>query len=202
MGKARAARREQRQAKRAVAKESRGTKYANQKGGIGKRQRSSVHHASASVSDEAPMAVIRDGTAMWLGAEGPAAPTSAPKHEEALDASDELPTAHKKLRALRKKLRHVAELRERRRRGEELDGAQQALLRGEAALREEVARFETAAGDDVAAAAPETTDPDVGAEDASEGEGEADEPLPVNRLERARALKRRKHLEKLRRKKI
>jgi len=74
------------------------------------------------------MAVIRDGKAVWLGGGAPAAPRAEEREHAADDdgPTTDGPSVDKKLRALRKKLRRVAVLKERRRRGEELDAAQQA----------------------------------------------------------------------------
>ena len=206
MGKARAARREQRHAKREVAKSSRPTKYARQKGGgVGKARR--WGGASTDV-DEAPLAVIRDGQAVWAGSEGPARATQAPAHvEDDDDQRDErFSSAQKKLRALKKKIRHVLDLKKRRQRGEELNSAQQMLLRTEQALRIEAASFENEASVDPNDAS--TLVSNRAFDDAADNETTAfvDEPpaghAAGSRLEQRRALKRQRHLEQMQRKRL
>lgn len=209
MGKARAARRDQRQAKRAVARGSRDTKYANQKGGISKSSRRGSHGTVAS--DEAPMAVIRDGKAVWIGADAPAEPAaSLPDDEQPSGGHSDRMSAHKKLRSLQKKLRRVTDLKLRQRQGEEFDGAQLALVRSEAALREQIRSFEqttdgaaddasdAGAGDDDAGVADGDDGGDDAACDVAAGDEAAAAPTG-SRLQVRRELKKRKHLELLRR---
>ena len=206
MGKARAGRREQRQVKRAVVKAARTTKYANQKGGGGiakshKAWRGGRAGAGASADEEAPMAVIRDGKAVWMDANGslhadaPGARAAARDEESQENDGKRFSSAEKKLRALRKKLRRVQELRARRRRGVELDGAQQELLRGEAALREAIERFESeSAGASGVAEEEEDVEAADGADDGSDGVGEAPAEAHGSRLQQRRALKKQRHL--------
>ena len=70
MAKSRAGRRMQRHEKRQVAKATRDTKYEKQKGGIGKPQhrKKIIHSGAVTEDDNRPMAVIRDGKAVYLGA--------------------------------------------------------------------------------------------------------------------------------------
>lgn len=203
MGKARAARREQRQAKRAVARDSRTTKYANQKGGIGK----SVNRLSATfrtaTDNEPPIAVIRNGKALWLGAESADTSATEPVDETVGEHDDQL-SAHKKLRALHKKLRRIADLKERRRSGLELDGQQRALLLRESAVMEQLERIEQLAAtrgdfDDGYA-----TTPNAPTEESDDVLIPADVPVGSTpsgkRLQLRRETKKLKHQEKLRRK--
>jgi hypothetical protein len=209
MGKARAARRDQRQAKRAVARGSRDTKYANQKGGISKSSRRGSHGTVAS--DEAPMAVIRDGKAVWIGADAPAEPAASFPDDEQHSCgghdSDRV-SAHKKLRSLQKKLRRVTDLKLRRRQGEEFDGAQLALVRSDAALREQIRSFEQVSDGADDASDAGAGDDDAGVADGNDGGDdaacdvagdEADAAPTGSRLQVRRELKKRKHLELLRR---
>ena len=206
MGKARAARRDQRHAKRDVAKASRPTKYAKQKGGaVGKTRR---WGGASTGMDEAPMAVIRDGQAVWAGGEGPAKTTQARAHVEDDDehGDDRFSSAQKKLRALKKKIRHVLELKKRRQRGEELNSAQQMLLRTEQALKNEAAGFENEAFADPPDASTVASNRSL--DDAADDETTAfvDEPpaghASGSRLEQRRALKRQRHLEQMERKRL
>ena len=213
MGKARAGRRDQKHVKRDVAKESRPTKFANQKGGkIQKARRSNP----AAAADEAPMAVIRNGKAVWSGSSETAEPEpqdgAADEPEETRE--ERFTRAEKKLRALRKKLRHLHDVKDRRRRGEELEGAQLALLRGEAALLKDIKRFEAevAGGesdeedaiDEMEEAAVEEEEEEEEAEAASALDVPSGESPGKLSLEQRRAKKRARHdarlQEKLRKK--
>ena len=203
MGKSRAGRREQRHAKRDVARATRDTKYANQKGGgIGKKGRKL--RAPGGDDDDAPMAVIRDGKAVYVGAEKPLhtepAAAEAPP-DEAHAANERFTSAQKKARALRKKLRRVSELKARRRRGEELDSAQQALLREEPTLKQELAHFESVQDDDdqgdpVEEEPLEEVTGSAGPA-ADDETGDVDEAPAGSRLEQRRALKRKRHLDRV-----
>jgi len=156
------------------------------------------------------MAVIRDGKAVWLGGGAPAAPRAEEREHAADDdgPTTDGPSVDKKLRALRKKLRRVAELKERRRRGEELDAAQQALVRCEGELQQELGRFEAEADGDGdgpedgvhvdTCAAVDSAE----ADDLNDGRALAEaEEQSGSRLQARRALKKQRHLEKLQRKK-
>ena len=203
MAKARAGRRDQRIAKRAVAKASRTTKYANQKGGITKKAWRHGGAPEADPEDDAPMAVIRDGKAVWAGGADSTDKDAAPVEEPAeIDAADQrFSSAEKKLRALKKKLRRVQEIKDRRRRGEELDGAQQALLRTLPQLTAEVARFEAEVTGAAAVAADEEPSDDELGDDAADGDEQSDADeieQPGSRLQQRREKKRKRHLERVR----
>lgn len=207
MPRGRVATRERRHAKRAAAQASRPTKYANQKGGgiqkarrhhgSGKRDRASDVTAESS---EEPMVVIRDGKAVWAGGDEPAGQDPAPVPESDV-ADDRFTSAEKKLRALKKKFRRVLELKQRRRGGEELDGAQLKILRTEASLRAEIDRFEADANvDDTADAEVDNMasghDADDNLlEDSGGAVGEVE--LSGSRLQQRRERKRLRHIEKL-----
>ena len=199
-----AARREQRHAKREAAYQVNGAKI--KKGGVGKKKkrgdfqsRNAASSADEVAQDESPMAVIKNGKAVWTGG-GPApksraAPEPVAEEEEAED--ERFAPAEKKLRALRKKLRRVEMIRERRRRGEEIDPSQQLLLKGEAKLREEITRFEREVNGPSAEDEVVATDDDDAAE-ADAGDADVEQPTGGSRLEQKRALKRKKHAEKVR----
>ena len=214
MAKSRAGRRMQRHEKRQVAKATRDTKYEKQKGGIGKPQhrKKIIHSGAVTEDDNRPMAVIRDGKAVYLNADGQ---KEEPEEidgdttEEVFDGDDgeeRFTSAQKKLRALKKKVRKLEALKARRRRGEELDAAQQSLLMREESLRKQLRKFEEAAGeaeddDAVDAAAPAEPEPD---EDDEEEEAAALPPpelAGLSKIEQRRALKRQRHQESLKKKK-
>ena len=120
MGRSAAARREKRQMKRDVAKSTRTTKYANQKGGGVQKPRHRARplpsrERAAADDDGESIAVIRGGKAVWARADG-----NIGRADAAVDVTgmgeerDDDDSAVKKLRALRKKLRRVQELRQRR----------------------------------------------------------------------------------------
>ena len=228
MGKARAARRDQRIMKRQVAMESRDTKYAHQKGGISKKAQARRGGTGLRNEEEAPMAVIRDGKPVWLGGGGnvsrPTEPVDAALDDDEDFDEERMNGAQKKLRALKKKFRRLQELKARRRRGEELDGSQKALLRDEAQLVQKIARFESEGN----AAVPETRQDDVDDDDgdvdtstayataagAGNAAGMAAESSVTSdavvaealasgsRLQQRRALKRQRHQEALQRRQL
>ena len=136
-----AARREQRHAKRALARAERGVqKYANQKGGArpakGKGSGSSARRRKAlqqqlqqqTADDDDEMVVVSGGEAKRLGA--------PPNSSEAAPAR--FTDTEKKVRALSKKLRQLDELRQRARRGLVLDEQQRAKLRQRAKVVQEL----------------------------------------------------------------
>ena len=109
MGRSAAARREKRQMKRDVAKSTRTTKYANQKGGGVQKPRHRARplpsrERAAADDDGESIAVIRGGKAVWARADG-----NIGRADAAVDVTgmgeerDDDDSAVKKLRALRKK---------------------------------------------------------------------------------------------------
>lgn len=199
MGSSAAKRRENRQIKRQVAMSTRDTKYANQKGGVQKPQRrrppkgGGRRMAEDAEDEEESIAVIRGGQAVWAGADERArARVDADEDDDADGGDFSEDSAFKKLRALKKKHRRVVEMKQRRKRGEELNGHQLELIRKEKALLDQIARFEAEAARD-----EEEDDVAPGNDNSFAKEEQLAAPLSGSRLEQRRALKRQRHLEKL-----
>jgi hypothetical protein len=206
-----------------IAKETRDTKYKKQKGGggimksrrkgLGVRPLADDHDGS---DEEEPMVVIRNGQAVRMGsAVNPVQAAVQAALDGDSDDDDERSTIQKKLRALRKKLRQVHDIKQRRRKGEELDAQQKAKLRTEAQLEQDIARFEEELGEIDGAQDGGSED---GGEAADEGEVEAvavavvqptvqlptgeSAPASGGVLQQRRELKRQRHLEQLQRKRL
>ena len=178
--------------------------------GLGVRPLADDHDGS---DEEEPMVVIRNGQAVRMGSAVQAAVQAALDGDS--DDDDERSTIQKKLRALRKKLRQVHDIKQRRRKGEELDAQQKAKLRTEAQLEQDIARFEEELGEIDGAQDGGSED---GGEAADEGEVETvavavvqpTEQLPTGEsapasggvLQQRRELKRQRHLEQLQRKRL
>ena len=212
MGRSAAARREKRQMKRDVAKSTRTTKYANQKGGGVQKPRHRARplpsrERAAADDDGESIAVIRGGKAVWARADG-----NIGRADAAVDVTgmgeerDDDDSAVKKLRALRKKLRRVQELRQRRGRGEELNGHQMELLRKEPDLRREIDAFageveraqdsgdDDEDGESVWAHGPDVKQTEPLSEPLSTG---SDGATSDSRIQQRRALKKQRHLQRL-----
>ena len=178
--------------------------------GLGVRPLADDHDGS---DEEEPMVVIRNGQAVRMGSAVQAAVQAALDGDS--DDDDERSTIQKKLRALRKKLRQLHDIKQRRRKGEELDAQQKAKLRTEAQLEQDIARFEEELGEIDGAQDGGSED---GGEAADEGEVETvavavvqpTEQLPTGEsapasggvLQQRRELKRQRHLEQLQRKRL
>lgn len=178
--------------------------------GLGVRPLADDHDGS---DEEEPMVVIRNGQAVRMGSAVQATVQAALDGDS--DDDDERSTIQKKLRALRKKLRQVHDIKQRRRKGEELDAQQKAKLRTEAQLEQDIARFEEELGEIDGAQDGGSED---GGEAADEGEVETvavavvqpTEQLPTGEsapasggvLQQRRELKRQRHLEQLQRKRL
>lgn len=178
--------------------------------GLGVRPLADDHDGS---DEEEPMVVIRNGQAVRMGSAVQAAVQAALDGDS--DDDDERSTIQKKLRALRKKLRQVHDIKQRRRKGEELDAQQKAKLRTETQLERDIARFEEDLGEIDGAQDGGSED---GGEAADEGEVETvavavvqpREQLPTGEsapasggvLQQRRELKRQRHLEQLQRKRL
>lgn len=88
--------------------------------GLGVRPLADDHDAS---DEEEPMVVIRNGKAVRMGsAVNPVQAAVQAALDGDSDDDDERSTIQKKLRALRKKLRQVHDIKQRRRKGEEQIG--------------------------------------------------------------------------------
>ncbi|EOD27456.1 hypothetical protein EMIHUDRAFT_235803 [Emiliania huxleyi CCMP1516] len=183
MVRAGAARREIRQAKRAIARAESGKKK-------GKRI------AKADV----PRRTAKRGATGLRAPPLPEKQAAAKKRPEAEpEPVDEMEPrftdAEKKLRALEKKLRAVKAIRALVARGVETDAQQQSKLRSEKALlaQLESIRAEAARGAAAAAAAEEEEPPD-----APGATGDDEDMSGLSKLEQRRRLKKRKHLDKVR----
>ena len=177
----------------------------SQRKGLGVRPLTDDHDGS---DEEEPMVVIRNGQAVRMGSAVQAAVQAALDGDS--DDDDERSTIQKKLRALRKKLRQLHDIKQRRRKGEELDAQQKAKLRTEAQLEQDIARFEKELGEIDGA---QDGDSEDGGEAAGEGEVEAvavavvqpkgeSAPASGSVLQQRRELKRQRHLEQLERKRL
>jgi hypothetical protein len=217
MGRSAAARRERRQEKRQVAKATRPTKYANQKGGSRSIQKKRLPRSNMQVGTDdevddmvvvrggAPVLMRGSGAAGQLGMDAIDVDSVTSKIRETEDDEDGFTSAQKKVRALHKKIRRIRELEERRRQGVELDFAQQALLRSKPKLERELVKFE-------AVVASQVHDAESSESDSNEVEPHAAAVPAVaesgggsranNRLEQRRALKKQRHAEKLARKRM
>uniref|UniRef100_A0A7S0LC83 Uncharacterized protein n=1 Tax=Coccolithus braarudii TaxID=221442 RepID=A0A7S0LC83_9EUKA len=188
-----AARREQRQAKRAVARAERGDqKYRNQKGGTplhlkkGKRisKRRPEHGGDEEVEDQ--MVVVRDGRPTVSGGRAPLHSGNARASEAVLEGEEDtdarFTATEKKVRALEKKLKHVTKLKATQAQGFELDAQQQAKLRAEKKLRQELAQFQEQLELERAAEGEDEGDEDgevegdIAGEDG-DGDGDSDEDM-------------------------
>ena len=176
--------------------------------GLGVRPLTDDHDGS---DEEEPMVVIRNGQAVRMGsAVNPVQAAVQAALDGDSDDEDERSTIQKKLRALRKKLRQLHDIKQRRRKGEELDAQQKAKLRTEAQLEQDIARFEKELGEIDGA---QDGDSEDGGEAAGEGEVEAvalavvqpkgeSAPASGSVLQQRRELKRQRHLEQLERKRL
>ena len=180
--------------------------------GLGVRPLADDHDGS---DEEEPMVVIRNGQAVRMGsAVNPVQAAVQAALDGDSDDDDERSTIQKKLRALRKKLRQVHDIKQRRRKGEELDAQQKAKLRTEAQLEQDIARFEEELGEIDGAQGGSS---EGGGEAADEGEVEAvavavqptvqlptgeSSPASGGVLQQRRELKRQRHLEQLQRKRL
>lgn len=221
--KARAGKRDQKRAKVQDAKSSRDTKYKKQKGGAAPVKMSALGGISKAVSkklkrrnptaaledddgdDEQDMVVIRGGQAVRTGGGQPAKPPPNDEDEDEDDGPQRFSSAEKKLRALKKKLRQLQDLKQRRRSGEEMDAQQAKKLRTEQTILSEIAKFEKQLGAEPEEHEEEASEEEDEAEDEDEDEEvEAAEkqnaPLGGSKLEQRRALKRQKHQRELERK--
>ena len=201
MAKKSAGRREQRIAKRQVAKETRSTKYKNQKGGAitkqqGKLGKVRTTGADHEEDDGEDMAVVRGGKAIWSRSTEPD-PNAQPDPES--DVEDQrFSSVEKKLRALKKKMRKLQMLKQRRKKGFELEQNQMMLLRTEATLATQISVFEEEGAS--AQQAQEEEDDD----DDDEGAGATDMSMSERRetlqglgIEERRQLKKQRHLQKM-----
>ncbi len=119
------------------------------------------------------MVVIRGGKPVRVGGGGePTREREADGRAEPAEEYADLDAA-KKLKALRKKLRHLLELKRARQKGLELDAAQQERLRKEPALRAEVERFAALVGSE--SQQGEGEDEDEGEDDENDEEEEEEE---------------------------
>ena len=191
MPRAGAARRELRQAKRALAKAERGPqKYKNQKGGIRKPSRPPRNkHGKGkgrhfdeddAQGEEDDMVMVKDGAATRVGGAAPQrrtgrAEADEEEQEEGTEEPGRFSSLEKKIRALEKKKSSISELKLRMRRGFELDAQQQAKLRTEAKIERELARFRSLLGKELAASDAQRMDEEEDAEAEHAGEEEADE---------------------------
>ena len=210
MAKKAAGRRTQRIAKRQAAKESRDTKYANQKGGaISKRpktlsKKGFARHEfdGAHLKDDGEdLAVIRGGRAIWSRSTE-LDPNAQPDAEE--DAEDDseqrFSSVDKKLRALRKKLRKIDFIKQRKKKGFELEPNQITLLRSEGVLAAQITVLEEEASQakSGAALAGEIGGVDECMDNDDEGGASAGRlNMSGLSLEARRALKQKRHKEKL-----
>ena len=191
MAKSRAGRRDARHAKRQVAKLTRTTKYEHQKGrGIKKRgavQRMPSHNLCEDAEER--VAVVRDGQAVWTTTDGSECAGHRSDDRDEASAGQHLTAAQKKLRALNKKMRRVSELKQRRKRGVELDSQQQAMLRMESQLQKDIDLFEASVQQLICSPS-----------DGNDSDGnisESDQPARQNRLMQRRHTKHQKRLAKL-----
>ena len=223
MGKSAAGRREKRHGKREAAMESRGTKYADQKGGgkIAKSRRSAKsggfkarphdkeERDEDNGDDEDEMVVVRGGTAIRTGGDSDKDRSSNTKRdrvrddeEEDEEATQRFTSVEKKLRALTKKLRAISDLKQRRKQGMELNAGQQAKLRTEKELLDQVQRFTQQAADAVSDGHVEPPQPPqppplhVASPLSAPGEQRA----VASKLQQRRQEKQRRHLLKLQQK--
>lgn len=201
MAKRAAGRRQQRIAKRQAAKETRDTKYANQKGAISKKSRKV--RAERDVGDHLEddgedMAVVRAGKAVWSRSTEPD-PNAQPDPEEDEDEGEQRFTpSEKKLRALKKKLRKLDFIKQRRKKGFELDPKQLASLRTEGVLLAQISVFEKEVAAEAAQAAEEDDEDDEDDEDVDRaGAGTKRASLSGLSLQERRALKKQRHQAKL-----
>ena len=209
MAKKAAGRRTQRIAKRQAAKESRDTKYANQKGGAISKKPSKLgkkgfaREGDSHLDDDGEdLAVVRGGKALWSRSTEPD-PNAQPDAEaEDEDESEQrFKSAEKKLRALKKKLRKIEFIKQRKKKGFELEPNQITLLRSEGVLAAQIAVFEEEASLQArtgSAPAHELEDEDEGMGEDSRG-GAISGRINVTGLsiEERRALKQQRHKEKL-----
>jgi len=164
MGSRRGAqRREQRHAKRALARLERGSKksYANQKGGA--NQRGSDRHRAQPDGDE-HMVVVRNGKAVRMKGADPeeSAPRQRPSSKQSAVIEPTEPARfseiQKKVRALEKKQRQLEVLKAQVRRGFELDAQQQAKLRRERHLEAAIRQARVELGEEGGAGEGEQDD--------------------------------------------
>ena len=207
MGKSRAARREQRKEKREIAQATRDTKYANQKGGVGKKRR-----RLSSAPSQAPsravrhddddgggddMVVIRAGQAVRASSGSGVRARAPPDDPSDGDDDEALPqrfsSEEKKLRALKKKLRSIEELKRRRKQGAELDSHQQAKVRAESEVLRLISQFGSACADVGGA----VTEPAHSSEEEVLDDAPCPAPSYASTLKQRREQKRLRRLERL-----
>uniref|UniRef100_A0A7S4EXB1 Uncharacterized protein n=1 Tax=Chrysotila carterae TaxID=13221 RepID=A0A7S4EXB1_CHRCT len=178
-----AARREKRLAKRMLARAERGSqKYANQKGGIKKSGKRIARRPYIQEDDE-KMIVVRGGEPTVVGGafpDGTAPARGATTNQPSADAEDgaseeDLVTSlQKKVRAIEKKLRSLEPLKQKLRKGIELDPQQQVKLRHESLLRQELEQFQAELDEEMKEAGEEEEDEDGVEDDDDDDEEEED----------------------------